>query len=261
MSNDIRIGLVGLFDVLGYQNILERNEPEFIAEKVMPVMLNVDSDVNNTLNEVLDKPRSAGEKLWEVAAQVTKKIEWLVFSDTILIVLQVDSAKSIMTGDHARSHSVHWLIFVSTCNILQRKLFEAGLPLRGAIDFGKYYIKKSCFAGRPIVNAYQISSQLELSAAVLCSEADQEYRMIFEKCNEFGVPTYPLFIEYLIPLKNEEKYLLTERARVYDPKGLDIRSQVMRAFWGNGKDIPRSVQQKVNNTEQWLEFLKRNIES
>jgi hypothetical protein len=32
--------------------------------------------------------------------------------------------------------------------------------------------------------------------------------------------------------------------------------QILSSFWGHNKNIPLSVQNKISNAEQWLNFIK-----
>jgi hypothetical protein len=42
-------GLVGLFDILGYQAFLEKNSPETAAEKVLDILLKLDEEMPQKL--------------------------------------------------------------------------------------------------------------------------------------------------------------------------------------------------------------------
>lgn len=134
---------------------------------------------------------------------------------------------------------------------VQVDLFRAGLLTRGAIEYGKFFIKDTCFAGRTIVTAYQLCSQIELAACVFSEVAAKEFRRM-----EWSNLAKLFVVEYLVPLKSGEKHLLTLMAHTYNLDSPDIHGEVMRAFLGNAKDISLIARQKAQNTKQWLEFLK-----
>jgi len=256
-----KTGLVGFFDILGYQNLLERNEPEKIAEEVLPILINIGSTVTESLEGLFDiLSRAAKAKYKDKAEEkivtefneyikkIMRSIRWLIFSDTLLLTIPIDEKTE-------KDPSPTWLIFLTATHSLQNKLFKAGLPVRGAIDYGKFFIKDTCFAGRTIVNAYRLCSQIELAACVLSEVAAKEFLQMKNSTSHSEI--FDVFvIEYLVPMKSGEKHLLSVAAHTYNQDSIDIHGDVMRSFWGNKKDIPLNVRQKAQNTEQWLEFLE-----
>lgn len=245
MKNEsTKTGLIGFFDILGYQNLLERNEPETIAEEVLPVLTNIGKSVTQGLKIFQKIPIPSDNR--KHLKGIIKAMRWLVFSDTVLLTLPMDEADFNVI-------QMSWLIFLTAVIGLQSKLFRAGLPVRGAIEYGKFFVKDTCFAGRTIVTAYQLCSQLELAACVFSEVAANEVRRLREYdslfCDSF-------LAEYLIPTKSGEKHLLAVMAHTYDHDSPDIHGEVMSSFWGNKKDVSLSARQKAQNTEQWLEFLK-----
>ncbi len=249
MKNErTKTGLIGFFDILGYQNLLERNEPETIAEEVLPILTNIDSETMKNLKNLTNAiPMSEANK--QLHTKIIETMGWLVFSDTVLMTLPID-------GTDQNIVQMSWLAFLGAAIMVQVNLFRAGLPTRGVIEHGKFFIKDTCFAGRTIINAYQLCSQLELAACVFSEIAAKEFRSIEGLRSLYNL----LAVEYLIPMKSGEKHLLTLMAHTYNLESPDIHGEVMRAFWRNAKDISISARQKAQNTEQWLEFLKMKDE-
>lgn len=63
----------------------------------------------------------------------------MVFSDTILLSLPFsESIPESFSDDAALLPSYYWLAFLTAASSLQIKLFEAGLPVRGAIEYGQF---------------------------------------------------------------------------------------------------------------------------
>jgi len=129
-----KLGLVGFFDILGYQNLLERNEPEKIAKEVLPILTNIGDRVVNNLQDIhnvitsdirFKKKSSIAEK----QLKIIKTISWLVFSDTVLLTLPIEEK------DHYWVN-FSWMIFLVATIFIQRELFQAGLPSRGVIEYG-----------------------------------------------------------------------------------------------------------------------------
>ena len=88
-------GLVGFFDILGYQNLLERNEPEKIAEDVLPILTNIGERVVNKFRELHNVVTSdvrlrKGSSTAEKELKIIEAVSWLVFSDTVLLTLPIE---------------------------------------------------------------------------------------------------------------------------------------------------------------------------
>ena len=248
MINHTKTGWVGFFDILGYINLLERNEPESIAEEVIPILTGAKTALLEDINFLFTQLHGSEKDIPENVKNIIASLQSIVFSDTILLTMPVQAESNYQ-------EDIACFIFQMACSGVQTDLFRAGLPLRGAIDYGKYFVQDSCFAGRPIVNSYHLCQQLELSACVLSDEACKHFRSL--PFNSFKNPDYVknLWVdEYLVAMKSGERHLLAIKAPVPKNK-IDIRDQVMEAFWGHRKDVSQSALKKALNTEQWLRYL------
>ena len=251
-------GLIGFFDILGYQSLLANNEPEIIVKSVLPLLTNLKTTLPDFLKDQIfealndfDSQDYSSEVIKNHLYKYIDEIEWLVFSDTILLNMPVESIAN---------ESFKMAVFFTASTYLLRAMFDAGLPLRGSIDFGKYYIESNCFAGQPIVNTYQVAESLELSACVLSVNLMNEIDNLLK--NE-PIETSKFkhhLLSYLVPTKNGEKYCYS---LLYFPSitnGNDMRSTILSSFWKHKKSIPTSVQNKIENTEQWFHFVKFNLQ-
>jgi hypothetical protein len=250
---NVRTGWVGFFDILGYANLLQRNEPELIAEEVVPLLTSCTKpEVINWIDSFLEKLRIRNfedsftnpQSRAQFFGKFLDDLNLLLFSDTILITMPTDRCKDVESNPR-------FLIFYVACEILQFKLFRAGLPLRGAIDFGRFFVHDTFFAGHPIVNAYELCNGLELAACVVSKAAYDQMQGL----KGFGRGSDLFVSEYLVPTKNGERHFFVTRSFVYE-KNVDIRQQVMNAFWAHRKDITIDAQKKALNTEQWLRYLE-----
>lgn len=244
-------GIIGFFDILGYQNLLTKNEPEDIAKTVITFLTNIGSEIPSEMKDMLEKYNEDNKSIISTANATIDAIKWLIFSDTILLTMPIQDAEEISPG-------FCWTGFLTACMNLQYKMFKNGLPLRGVINYGKYFISESCFAGRSIIEAYKLCNKLEISACVFTENARQELEKqdkVMKEANKRSL--YGAYVhEYLIPKKDGESLMLTLASHTYDIADKDLRKQVLTSFWSYNKDIPLSAQQKVMNTEQWLIFLK-----
>jgi len=251
IKNDgIKTGLIGFFDILGYQNLLEKNEPEKIAENVIPILTSINEEVIKKVNELTQVVKSGDFK--KRNKELLNKLHWLIFSDTVLLSLAIEEQDKEIEC---------WAIFFATAMALQKKLFNAGLPVRGAIDYGRFLIKKNCFAGHPIVSAYKLSSKIEFAACVLCKSAFEKLKELkeFSELKDLFIINYfaPMKdINCFAPIKEKKERMWVVRAHTYEIDRPEINTAVMNSFRAHDKDIPRNVRLKAQNTEQWLEFLK-----
>jgi len=212
-------GLVGFFDILGYQSFLENNDAEDAASEVLTVITNIGSITGNALISSLKHP---DERLKELI----DGIQWLVFSDTILMAMAWDE-QSVFP----------WTAFSLAAIQLCRHMFDFGLPLRGAIKTGKYLISQSCFAGRVIVEAYRTETSLNLAA---CSIDETLVEMMKKKVKD---PNWieSLVVGYMTPLANGQhkkmyllNYLLPDGVSPKKPNAVDIPQLVLNSFWAHG---------------------------
>lgn len=246
----MKTGIVGFFDILGYQNIIDNNEIEKTINIISDIIVRLPAKVRTIQAKVLSKwsGKIENQKIAEFILENNELIESVIISDSILITLPVDE-------DRYKEGSVYyWLIFLMYSCMLLEESFNNGLPLRGAIDYGQYYKKEQCLAGKTIINGYRFSNQLEFSGCALCKDAYGQIKAL--KDYDYDVIGSFLF-EYLAPLKNniEEKQMMlnwiVERAQ----KGLyEVRQYVFEAFHAHNKDVNGRAVQKLNNTENILRY-------
>ncbi len=234
-------GFIGFFDILGYQSILENNDPEAIAETVLQRLMSLDTGVESYIIN-----SAPAFKDTELHTSYKEHLKWLVFSDTILMSMAIpDDADT-------KDKQTRWIVFNIACALLQKSMLYEGLPLRGVITYGSYLIKGTCFAGRPIVEAYKLAQRLDLSACVFTPESYLRAKEIWPLTGDGKA-----IMEYLVPLKGGEDIKLPTLNYIVDALNEDPRDLVLNSFWAFNKDIPRDVQQKVLNTEQHIRFLSQ----
>ena len=257
-KDEIKIekGIIGFFDILGYQTFLNNNTPEEAANEVLAILTSIDSKIIDSFvyGSNLDFKTKDEESDRDF---LLNKFNWLVFSDTILLTCnyskQIESETTLS----------NWFYFCLIASHLCTKMLEFGLPVRGAISFGEFVTRKNCFAGKPIVEAYKTSQRLNLASCILTESAKEE----FENLTSLNVnlskwmETY-LIYKYLIPFKDgeSEEYILDLEINSKKYKK-DIRQAVLDGFWKHKKDIPISAHEKIDNTEKFIRFLeyKKNI--
>ncbi|MHA2032708.1 MAG: hypothetical protein ACW99Q_25340, partial [Candidatus Kariarchaeaceae archaeon] len=161
-----KTGLIGFFDILGYQQMLLNNEVERTSHLIVDVIANIPPEVvknllgdHSLIEEEGLKTRQYLDKFWTDI--ITEEIGWLLFSDSILVSLPLDLSEDRFF------YGVRFFAFLHVCAFLTRQMFDKGLPLRGALSYGDFFIQDTYFAGQPIIESYQASESLELSGCVL----------------------------------------------------------------------------------------------
>lgn len=240
-------GIIGFFDILGYQNFLENNSEIDYAEKIIDMVLALPQEAIDSLKKNFSSP---------LILEATNNIKHLIFSDTIVITIDL-KPKNIEIKDY--EYSVYEDIVRDTMVLLATKLtsqmFALGLPIRGVLHEGEYLIKKYCLAGKAIVQAYQLCEKLNFSGAV-CSEVFEE-----KYINRKNDPVcYKLLFFYLTPLKSiTDKKMLNCNWMHYFEYQIDIEDFVLNAFWKHEKDCDASVDIKIHNTAKSIRKMQQII--
>lgn len=262
-------GFVGYFDILGYTQIMLNNNIHKTAQFVSDTLMNIPREMIASLRlpymEVRPlevAPESSEREDW---SQILDKVSWIIFSDSILVSLPFDP----ILPEHDLVQ--YYLAFSIVCASLMNRCFTAGFPLRGAIAAGEFFIEDRCFAGRPIINAYYATQQLEFAGCVLDEEANSlisEWRKHLVKKGERNLLNKldQTTILYLVPLKKN----VDERQRTinwvsldtpgFSPISGEIRELTTRAFLMHNKIAVPSVQGKINNTEMFIRHVLTNLQ-
>lgn len=240
-----RRGLIGFFDILGYKSFLHaRNTPADVTTKVLATLLSLQRELPD---EFIKHFGEDDERLY---APHVKSLEWLVFSDTVVLTADTESlSKSADKG-------IRLAIFLYQCAILYRHLFDFGMPVRGSIETGTFYVAQTCFAGSPFVQAYERVSQLECAVCVVAPDAIAYYD------GETNEGIAKVLATYHVPLKGGSYAPYSVLQPHYRPKNVDawrtadLRQVVMQSFWAHGKQMTDSAVIKADNTERLLRYLK-----
>ncbi|MGD8487130.1 MAG: hypothetical protein PVH07_10875, partial [Chloroflexota bacterium] len=243
---EAKTGLVGFFDILGYQQMLLANDVSSTARIVVDVLSEVpDTVVSGVLDdqglERADDLASWPEFSRYFQGLVREEMDWLLFSDTILVSLPLRIDRDI----------IHWATsvvgFVEVCAVLLRQMFDVGLPLRGGVSFGEFFIQDTYFAGQPIIDAYRHSESLDLSGCVLAPSVERMYRQMRQHAvdadYEESVRSMldQLCVSYLIPRKRDrvETGLMVNWVnlpmRSFEGLPADLREYVYSSFVAHNK--------------------------
>jgi len=243
-------GLIAFFDILGYQNLLNNN-PDINTSilEILDIIENLPEEAKKILTDSSKKTESThNSQVTNIVFPEIKKaineIKHLVFSDTILLTLQYDE-----TDDELTIRMKHMVMLAISATVAAQ-MFAKGLPVRGVLHKGEFFIKNNCFAGKPIVDAYQLCEELNLSG-VICSHKFSEY--LEELSTKDKVPEHKIVFRYLTPMRNDREEKFYNINWLINTKNLDdIESIVLEAFWSHNKDCSIAVDKKIQNTEKLI---------
>ena len=246
-------GLIGFFDILGYTNIIENNQIEEVSRIVAEKLLKIPESISEKIHEIgKEQPTK------EFLKTFTSRVKWVIFSDIILLALPTKLDKTLEAFDYG--------FFLIACSSLQRMMFDAGLPTKGAISVGPFYIHERCFAGQPIIDCYKLTQDIDFAGCIIHESVIPQIE------NALRCETNPesktkdvidaRLATYLAPLKNG----VTKRCcclswgfgwDTFDSLKGDIRELVINSFGKHNKDIPPEVYSKIENTEMFLRFIQQ----
>jgi hypothetical protein len=246
MSNGIATqhGLVGFFDILGYQSFLANNSARDAAQVVADVLLRARDQVQETMRAELGTDETPLEEDLDA-------VRWLIFSDTIFLTLPYTCERP---ENDRRANAWRWVLLLIHAHILHEHLFDQGLPVRGAISCGEYYVSENCFVGQPIVEAYQFASAINLSAVVVAPSPAAQMDSVAQTDYPMSVRAFTR--DYLTPLRDGREERLRavgiQRSLLVD----DVGQYVYDSFARYGKDVSLAVQSKLQNTENFFRFCR-----
>ena len=123
-------GFFGMFDILGYRDFIKQNALDKTIDIFKRLMVDLDRQAVTL----------GGQDTRQLTALIPTKS--LVFSDTIILYQAL-----------SRSMTDSGPTFLTKACVLLRLAFERGLPLRGAISFGEFFVHERTFLGMPIIDA------------------------------------------------------------------------------------------------------------
>jgi len=264
----VRNGAVALFDVLGYQELLFNNTVEKAVTLARENLVALPETIEATTYQALGIDQNGF-----LAAHV-HDLQWLIFSDTILLALEFPSRrfpfpcpKTIPRNLRPELQQIfvtnsQWIVFLNVCAALMRQLFAKGLPLRGAIHFGEYYVDPQCFAGLPIVTAHRDASQQDWSGCTVDDSIQAQYKQILQSTGADKPGARWVLIDYPVPTKQgttEIRSVINWAWLRGSPFVKKLRTEpskfVRDSFSAHKKNLSPQVELKLQNTETFIRHI------
>ncbi|MDB6027889.1 MAG: hypothetical protein JWM68_4112 [Verrucomicrobiales bacterium] len=248
-ATNFKTGLVGFFDILGFSQIAaveDQNEFGRIAELVKTNLV----ELPQIQKEIDLRLRGPG------SYPITNGC---AFADSILLWCELP-----------KDFEVHyWYSFFNVCAEIMRRHFNAGLPLRGAISVGKFFVEDRCFFGKPIIEAHECAENTEWAGCCLSPKAQEQLSKAaqslgYDKIMEQVCLWYPLPLKEhrasdphtLAPqLPNAIKWSYYNLWHPDESDGPQIPSTVRSVFGAHGKTLSPRVELKIQNTIAFLQHV------
>jgi len=262
-------GLVAFFDILGYKQIMLNNDIHKTAQLVSDTLINIPGNIIKNIKPAENMPENekfeTNQSIIDSWQKTLSKINWLIFSDSILISLPFEPQAPLLLMLQ------HYAAFATVCATLLNETFSAGLPLRGAISVGEFFIEEKCFAGKPIISAYRTAQELEFSGCILAEDANNFISQLRKEVIIKGYENMLTMLDqttilYLVPKKDAP----SKRNRTINWVALEledfpkiegnIRDFVTTAFLMHNKIALPMVQAKIINTEMFVRHVLTNLE-
>ncbi len=167
--------------------------------------------------------------------------------------------------DHPEKLKFNLTFFTILVTYINRRMFEIGLPVRGAVHIGDVIISKRCFAGKAIVDAHTLAKRTKIAGTVISEQANA---FIFESIparSGFDSMLSTLIIEcgVLSDINTSEKiktlcwfYLQMGRTERFNIPS-DLKRFITEQFTAHGKTLSGDEEKrKVSNTEKLFEDWK-----
>lgn len=231
----IKKRFVGLFDILGFTNLVLNNTLEWLVEHFNTIFVDAISEATQPTAILNGK---------EHKIILSRHVR---FSDTILLYTDDDSKMSLVN-------------IIECSNLFLYKSLVKGFPLRGAITHGEFYIGKDgdaeSFLGKPLVEAYLLEKKQVWSGAIVDPKitTNIEYEDVTEK-----MKTWNRLINYEVPLKDDllrPFYCVEWPGYFYGGFG-GLEPPIRDLMTGNYTGTTSNdIEEKINNTVKFAEHCK-----
>ncbi|HVM59576.1 MAG TPA: hypothetical protein VMV72_01815 [Verrucomicrobiae bacterium] len=254
-ATEIKEGAVGLFDILGYKQLLRNNEIELVVDLLHEDIPPLRGESEHWVKEIVSLLRKEHEShpFVDAAEKALPETQWLLFSDTILLAMPIPS--SLETDEKV----ARWVVFLEQVLRVHCLLFRAGLPIRGAVSLGAYFFNEQppFFVGKGLVEAYEEAQSQDWAGSVVCERAEEELEVLKNESVLLRDTLPEYVIRYAVPFKRGESVV---RPCVNWPRhfnrddltAFNIREMVLAAYLRHNKQVGEREMTKANDTEAFI---------
>ena len=216
---------VGFFDILGFKDLVERNDHETVVSKL------------NALKQTLANLERACENETFMTKHALSETKAITFSDSIIIFSKGDDVSDACK-------------IILDSGFLIQKAIENGLAIKGALSYGQITVDfvNSLFFGRPIIDAYLLHDTLHLYSAVIDNKLEA-------KLNKMELPQ--LFSKRIISYKGNfktgkitHKFIIPDTKKCFEKQYTSVTN-----LYESVSGSPRIY---VDNTIDYLNSISKN---
>lgn len=221
-----------VLDILGYGKMMEK-EPEEV--------LNVIKVLLETPQIITPVSRDIG-RFAHFSAKKSPEIEYLVFSDTILMWLSnIKSSPDQFQKPHQLVETISYAVSISLATFM-----FSGIPIRGGIGYGPIFICKEplFFTGKELSDVFKFEKQQAWAGVALHSSAE---KYIDNPAN------IPFLLNYTVPLQCDKKKNFIAIDWVSPNGKLSTLSPPWHLLFSNRTD--KRVNEKYINTKKFYETV------
>ena len=231
MTDDIlkRQCFVGLFDILGFRNIVKNDKLEDVWKAYR--------ETTSHSSYIMDNLDSLFK---------SKIINIDSFSDTFLIY----------TADHSNlgqeAIDTHFTVLLAVCDALFHSANTNKFPIRGAITVGELIVKEGIHIGKPIVDAYEMEQKQDWIGCWICDDA---IKLISKELLQRHMDGKLIF-KYKIPFKSADIIYCYVFNWVYLP----FEEDYDYGFLVKKPGHDWSVERKHRNTRDYIKFVQSSFQ-
>lgn len=249
---------LAFFDILGFKNLINEVDLNYLIERM---------EEYSDILKVSTRVPGVSE---DCAKQEEKLLDYIVFSDSV-----------VFYTESLEKHELARLVFVS--KVFTYFSLLRGLPVRGCITHGEFYVNKNLFFGKALVDAYENGESQNWSGAFVLDKTIDYINKLYPDIMDFFLEK-GFLIKYEVPFKLDDKvlkYVVNWANFNFDQKELQINNDGKIVAGFMLKDIanfsvenidkeirkdttvmlnygcyPDGVKEKINNTIQFFNFAK-----
>ncbi len=233
------------FDLLGYRNFLERNEPEVHLKVIKQFYVHIESALNRSGNYRRDKN---GDFVNDLTGKI---VSFANYSDTVILWTETDTEEEFSAILEA-SHECNWRMNLYHFPIRGVLIYDELLPMNFSSSDNGYYI--NTFYGKGLIRAHDGAESQQWAGMVIDNsvlEKIGDHKNLKKKC-----------ISYEVPYKKGRctKYAMKMTFNLNDESLKNTIESIKENFKSYNKwdeNVP-SLELKLQNTIDFIKYLKEN---
>lgn len=258
-NHQVETDLVGWFDILGYEGMLENPDLSDAVAVIREVIAKVEPGGYERIESIIACLPSGMEEEGSAGREAKSSTRWIVFADTIVLATSLPQRGSL------RKSVIRIAAFLELAKNLHVEFLGRGLPLRGAIAYGHFYAHESLalFAGRPLLDAHRCAEAQQWSGCVFTPTAESVFQQTVDNVpDDVRDALRGDAVRYAVSFKNRRSGSCDARQSLCLnwPKSIGgfakdepLPEFVQRQFARYGKCISEpDVQEKIRNTVAFM---------